>query len=93
MTPERHAKLQEIFEAAILLTDPQRSAYLDQACTDDPGLRDRVNQLVLADEETDTEEPIAAPTGPAVMECPKCWRCFEAPLSACPRDGAKLQVA
>ena len=93
MTPERHAKLQEIFEAAIRLTDPQRSAYLDQACTDDPGLRDRVNQLLLADEETDTEEPIAAPTGPAVMECPKCWRCFEAPLSACPRDGAKLQVA
>ncbi len=96
MTPERYSQLQEIFEAAVNLGEPQRSAYLDEACAGDPDLRDRVIQLLSADEETASMAgPIPPParTGPAVMECPKCWRCYESPQLACPRDSSALQLA
>jgi serine/threonine protein kinase/CHASE2 domain-containing sensor protein len=97
MTPQRHSRLQEIFEVAINLAEPQRSSYLDQACAGDPDLRDRLIQLLNADDETASMAgPIpAAPAraGPAVMECPKCRRCYERPQLACPRDGAILQLA
>jgi len=42
------------------------------------------------------EAPIApggVPAGLAVMECPKCSRCYESPQSACPRDGTSLRRA
>jgi hypothetical protein len=95
MTPKRHSKLQEIFEAAVTLDEPQRSAYLDQACAGDRSLRERVNKLLNADGETLTiPEPVAATAAQrAVMECPKCWRCYERPQSTCPGDGAVLQFA
>jgi len=96
MTPQRYSRLQEIFEAAVNLGEPQRSAYLDQACAGDPDLRDRVIQLLNADEETASMAgPIHPPAraGPAVMECPKCRRCYESPQLACPRDGVILQLA
>ena len=96
MTPERHSELQEIFEAAVDLPEPGRSAYLDQACAGDPDLRDQLNRLLTADEETvGMPGPIPAPARArsGVMECPKCRRCYESPLWACPRDGAILQVA
>jgi serine/threonine protein kinase len=96
MTPQRHSQLQEIFEVAVNLGEPQRSAYLDRACAGDPDLRDRVIQLLSADEETATMAgPIQAPAraGPAVMECPKCCRCYQSPQAACPRDGSVLQLA
>lgn len=96
MTPERHSELQEIFEAAVNLSEPRRSAYLDQACAGDPELRDQVNKLLTADDETvGMPAPIPAPprARSGVLECPKCWRCYESPLSACPRDGSILQIA
>ncbi len=94
MTPERHAQLQEIFEAAVNLTEPQRTAYLDEVCAGDLELRGRLIQLLNADDETvGMAGPTAAPAGLAVMECPKCWRCYQTPQSACPRDGSILQVA
>ena len=96
MTPQRHSRLQEIFEVAVNLGQPQRSAYLDQACAGDLDLRDRLIQLLNADDETASmAAPIHPPTraGPAVMECPKCRRCYESPQLTCPRDGAILQLA
>jgi serine/threonine protein kinase len=96
MTPERHSELQEIFEAAVNLPEPRRSAYLDLACAGDPNLRDRLNRLLAADEETvGMPEPIStsARARSGVMECPKCRRCYESPLWACPRDGTVLQLA
>jgi CHASE2 domain-containing sensor protein len=94
MTPERHAQLQEIFEAAVNLSEPRRTAYLDEVCAGDLELRGRLIQLLNADDETvGMGVPTAAPAGPAVMECPKCWRCYQTPQSACPRDGSILQFA
>jgi len=86
-TPERHIQLQQIFEAAVNLPEPQRSAYLDQACAGDPSLRDRLKQPVAADV---VQTP---PVRLAVMECPKCLRCYESPQSACPRDESILEFA
>ena len=94
MTPQRHSKLQEIFEVAVNLGEQERSAYLDQACSGDPSLRGHLNQLLSADEETvGMPAPISSPHRSAVMECPKCWRCYQSPQSACPLDGSILQFA
>jgi CHASE2 domain-containing sensor protein len=94
MSPERHSQLQDIFEAAVNLEEPDRSAYLDQACAGDAGLRDHLLQLLSADEETIVmTEPMPAPAGSGVMECPKCLRCYERPLATCPRDGTILEFA
>ena len=94
MTPERHAQLQEIFEAAVNLSEPRLSAYLDQACGGDQELRNRLNQLLTADEETlFMAEPVPSASDFAVMECPKCWLCYEGPLLACPQDFSVLQIA
>jgi serine/threonine protein kinase len=94
MTPHGHAHLQEIFEAALNLDEPQRSLYLDQACGSDPELRNRLDRLLSADEETlAMAEPLASRAGFTVMECPKCWQCYESPVSACPYDQSTLQVA
>ena len=94
MTPERLAHLQEIFEAVIDLNEPQRTAYLDRVCASDSGLRDQLNQLLAADQETMLiTEPVSTAPGTGVMECSKCWRCYPGPQSACPHDGATLQFA
>ena len=58
MTPEGHRRLHQIFEGAIHLSEPERSAYLEQACAGDAALLDRLIQLLLADEEM--SEPISA---------------------------------
>jgi len=94
MTPELHSKLQEIFEAAVNLAGSQRAAYLDQACAGDASLRQRVDQLLSADEETVfMAEPIPAAAQGAVKECPQCRRCYQSPQNICPGDGAVLQFA
>ena len=51
MTPKRDDRLQEIFEAAVNLSEPQLSDYLDQACGGDVSLRNRLSQLIAADKE------------------------------------------
>src|SRR5580700_533221 len=59
MTPERHARMQEIFQAAIDLSAAPRDAYLDEACGDDADLRARVHRLIEAADETQTiSEPL-----------------------------------
>ncbi len=48
MTPELHSRLQQIFERAVDLALAERALYLDQACSGDPELRERVDQLLEA---------------------------------------------
>jgi CHASE2 domain-containing sensor protein len=94
MTPERMAQLQEIFEAAVNLSEPQRTAYLEQACAGDPAVRDRLEQLLAADDETVVlADPVSAAAPAGVQECPRCWRCYQGPLSTCPSDASTLQFA
>jgi len=44
MTPERRSHLQRIFGGSVHLNEPERSAYLDQACASDADLPDRLIQ-------------------------------------------------
>jgi CHASE2 domain-containing sensor protein len=94
MTPERLAQLQEIFEAAVNLSEPQRTAYLEQVCAGEPALRERLERLLAADDETVVfADPVSAGAPAGVLECLRCWRCYQGPLSACPDDASALQFA
>src|SRR5208282_5959750 len=67
MTPERHARVQEIFEAAVDLPPDQRRLYLDDRCGGDADLRARVLGLLDADQTADLNllpfnEPASAGT-------------------------------
>jgi serine/threonine-protein kinase len=93
MTPERHARIQEIFEAAIELPDHQRRAFIDGECGGDADLRHRVARLIEAADTTvtldiATEEHARL----AVKECPRCSRCFDTPITNCPDDGTELDA-
>jgi serine/threonine protein kinase len=54
MTPERHARAQEIFQAAIELPTERRAAYIAQACIGDAHLQNHLQELLAADAETDS---------------------------------------
>jgi len=53
VTSQRHARVKEVFLAACELPQPDRSAYLDEVCADDPKLRDEVELLLAFDEKPD----------------------------------------
>ncbi|HXA66555.1 MAG TPA: serine/threonine-protein kinase [Bryobacteraceae bacterium] len=57
MTPERHQKIQQIFEAVFDLPPARRAAYLDEVCGTDSDLHSHVARLIAAagDIETETE--------------------------------------
>jgi non-specific serine/threonine protein kinase/serine/threonine-protein kinase len=47
MTPERWEQIREVLEKALELAPEQRSAYLDEACSSDPALREEVDALLV----------------------------------------------
>ena len=46
---ERHRRVSELYDRAVELDPLERKAYIDGACSGDPGLRTEVESLVLAD--------------------------------------------
>ncbi len=48
MTPERWARLQQIFDAVMDLPRPERGAYLDRVCANDPLTRGEVEALMAS---------------------------------------------
>ena len=55
MDPERWSKLQVIYSAAVKLPQPERAAFLDQACAGDDELRGEAESLLTADDEAADE--------------------------------------
>jgi hypothetical protein len=49
--PDRHRRLHEIFDEALLVDASMRDAYLDEACADDPHLWAHVVRLLAAHED------------------------------------------
>ncbi len=49
MTQDRHARLAELFLAAVDLPDGEREAFLTEECADDPGMHIEVQKLLDAD--------------------------------------------
>jgi serine/threonine protein kinase len=65
MTPERWRQITEIFHGAIAIRDaPAREAYLHDACSDDPLLRQEIDSLLAA--HVDGTSSIDAPLPQAV---------------------------
>ncbi len=69
MPNERWEKVVEIFEQALDLPDDERSQYLDDACEGDRELRDEVEAMLIADEESEDfiESPILAASSFSVL--------------------------
>lgn len=85
MTPERHARIQQIFEAAVELPTAGRQEYLREVCAGDHDLRLRIDRLLGADSE--------APSDQSVKVCPHCSRCYDGMLARCPTDSIALETA
>lgn len=60
MDPERWHRVKEVFEAAVERDPAQRSAFLDEACSGDPGLRSEVESLLTRHDDPDDflEKPV-----------------------------------
>jgi non-specific serine/threonine protein kinase len=60
MTPERWQQLKQIFQSALERNPAERSAFLAQACADDPALRNEVESLISShDQAGDSIEVMA----------------------------------
>ncbi len=60
MTPERWLQLKQIFQSALERNPAERSAFLSQACADDPALRNEVESLISShDQAGDSIEAMA----------------------------------
>ena len=61
MNPERWQQLKQIFQSALERNPAERSAFLSQACADDPALRSEVESLIAShDQAGDSIEAMAA---------------------------------
>src|SRR6059058_1065632 len=61
MTPERWQQLKQIFQSALERNPAERSAFLSEACADDPALRSQVESLIAShDQAGDSIEAMAA---------------------------------
>jgi len=61
MTPERWQQLKQIFQSALERNPAERSAFLSQACADDPALRSQVESLIASHNQAgDSIEAMAA---------------------------------
>jgi serine/threonine protein kinase len=87
MTPQRHARIQEIFEAALDFSPDAREIFVADACGSDSELRAAVTRLLSV--ATDDATVISS----RVMECPQCGRCFDGPIGCCPADSEPLEPA
>ena len=60
MTPERWQQVKQIFQSALERNPAERSAFLNQACADDPALRSEVESLISShDQAGDSIEAMA----------------------------------
>jgi len=69
MTPERWQQLKQIFQSALERNPAERSAFLSQACADDPALRSEVESLISShDQAGDSIEAMAAEAATEMLE-------------------------
>src|SRR5205809_1364221 len=68
MTPERWQQLKQIFQSALERSPAERSAFLNQACADDPALRSEVESLISShDQAGDSIEAMAAEAATEIL--------------------------
>src|SRR5438552_8154878 len=68
MTPERWQQVKQILQSALERNPAERSAFLSQACADDPALRSEVESLISShDQAGDSIEAMAAEAATEVL--------------------------
>src|SRR5213595_2691284 len=69
MTPEQWQQLKQIFQSALERNPAERSAFLNQACADDPALRSQVESLIAShDQAGDSIEAMAAEAATEMLD-------------------------
>src|SRR6266513_3116687 len=69
MTPERWQQLKQIFQSALERNPAERSAFLSEACADDPALRSEVESLIAShDQAGDSIEAMAAEAATEMLD-------------------------
>jgi serine/threonine-protein kinase len=70
MTTPGHEREQELFEACLGLSPPERGPYLERTCADDPALRERIARLLAAHQraEDHTLKPLQDAVNAAGLE-------------------------
>src|SRR5213593_3204202 len=69
MTPERWQQLKQIFQSALERNPAERSAFLSQACADDPLLRSQVESLIASHKQAgDSIEAMAAEAATEMLD-------------------------
>src|SRR5437763_2918637 len=69
MTPERWQQLKQIFQSALERNPAERSAFLSEACADDPALRSQVESLIAShDQAGDSIEAMAAEAATEMLD-------------------------
>src|SRR6266700_2330399 len=69
MTPERWQQLKQIFQSALERNPAERSAFLNQACADDPLLRSQVESLIASHKQAgDSIEAMAAEAATEMLD-------------------------
>src|SRR3989442_1150026 len=69
MTPERWQQVKQIFQSALERNPAERSAFLNQACADDPALRSQVESLIAShDQAGDSIEAMAAEAATEMLD-------------------------
>src|SRR5207248_10534278 len=69
MTPERWQQLKQIFQSALERNPAERSAFLNQACADDPALRSEVESLIAShDQAGDSIEAMGAEAATEMLD-------------------------
>ncbi len=66
MTPERWARMKEIFGVALETPEPERGAYLNGACGEDADLRSEIERLLAEEGNTDLRSPVSGMLRPLV---------------------------
>ncbi len=61
MTPDRYARIGDLFDQAVLLAPPDRDTFLKEACGEDSSLRAEVEQLLAHDAKLAGEDLFVAP--------------------------------
>src|SRR4028118_1840717 len=67
MSPERWQRVEEIFEAAIAIPQPQRESFLIESCGADDELRSQIAAMLAADENESTLDLDVADLGASVL--------------------------
>src|SRR5438128_12010100 len=67
MTPERWQQVKQIFQSALERNPAERSAFLNQACADDPALRSEVESLISSHDQAGDSIEAMAVEGAAEM--------------------------